>query len=97
MNSEFYNPWPRPQGGLHQGRPHIDAVLIITNQGGPGDHFLYQQYYEKIRLYMSEEIEIAKQWLAKAANDLLDADNNLKAEGMLDSESDRNREITSHS
>ncbi len=29
---------------------------------------------------MSEEIEIAKQWLAKAANDLLDADNNLKAE-----------------
>ena len=46
---------------------------------------------------MSEEIEIAKQWLAKAANDLLDADNNLKAEGMLDSESDRNREITSHS
>ncbi|MFQ5640166.1 MAG: HEPN domain-containing protein [bacterium] len=29
---------------------------------------------------MSEEIEIAKQWLAKARNDLLDADNNLKAE-----------------
>lgn len=29
---------------------------------------------------MSEEIEIAKQWLAKAANDLLNADNNLKAD-----------------
>lgn len=29
---------------------------------------------------MSEEIDIAKQWLAKARNDLLNADNNLKAE-----------------
>lgn len=29
---------------------------------------------------MSEEIEISKQWIAKAKNDLLDADNNLKAE-----------------
>jgi len=29
---------------------------------------------------MSEEIEIAKQWAAKAANDLLNADNNLKSE-----------------
>ena len=29
---------------------------------------------------MSEEIEIAKQWVAKAANDLLNADNNLKSE-----------------
>ena len=29
---------------------------------------------------MSEEIEIAKQWLAKAKNDLLNVDNNLKAE-----------------
>lgn len=29
---------------------------------------------------MSEEIEIARQWLAKAMNDLLNADNNLKAE-----------------
>ena len=29
---------------------------------------------------MSEEIEIARQWVAKARNDLLDADNNLKAE-----------------
>ena len=29
---------------------------------------------------MSEEIEIARQWLAKARNDLLNADNNLKAE-----------------
>ena len=29
---------------------------------------------------MSEEIRIAKQWLAKAANDLLNADNNLRAE-----------------
>ena len=29
---------------------------------------------------MSEEMEIAKQWAAKAANDLLNADNNLKSE-----------------
>jgi HEPN domain-containing protein len=29
---------------------------------------------------MSEEIEISKHWIAKAKNDLLDADNNLKAE-----------------
>jgi len=29
---------------------------------------------------MHAEIEIAKQWLAKAENDLLNADNNLKAE-----------------
>ena len=29
---------------------------------------------------MSEEIKIAKQWLAKAKNDLLNADNNLKAD-----------------
>jgi HEPN domain-containing protein len=29
---------------------------------------------------MSEEIEIARQWLAKARNDLLNADNNLKSE-----------------
>jgi len=29
---------------------------------------------------MSEETEIAKQWLAKAESDLLNADNNLKAE-----------------
>ena len=29
---------------------------------------------------MSEEIDIAKQWLAKARNDLLNVDNNLKAE-----------------
>jgi HEPN domain-containing protein len=29
---------------------------------------------------MSEEIELARQWVAKAANDLLSADNNLKAE-----------------
>jgi HEPN domain-containing protein len=29
---------------------------------------------------MSEEIKIAKQWLAKARNDLLNADNNLKAD-----------------
>ena len=29
---------------------------------------------------MSEEIDIAKQWLAKARNDLLSADNNLGAE-----------------
>ena len=29
---------------------------------------------------MSEVIEIARQWLAKARNDLLNADNNLKAE-----------------
>jgi HEPN domain-containing protein len=29
---------------------------------------------------MSEEIEIAKQWLAKANNDLLNADNNLKSD-----------------
>lgn len=29
---------------------------------------------------MSEEIEIARQWLAKAWNDLLNADNNLKSE-----------------
>ena len=29
---------------------------------------------------MSEEIEIARQWAVKAANDLLNADNNLKSE-----------------
>jgi len=29
---------------------------------------------------MSEELEIARQWLAKARNDLLNADNNLKSE-----------------
>lgn len=29
---------------------------------------------------MSEEIEIARQWLAKARNDLLNADNNLNSE-----------------
>ena len=29
---------------------------------------------------MSEELEIARQWLAKAMNDLLNADNNLKSE-----------------
>ena len=29
---------------------------------------------------MSEEMEIAKQWLGKARNDLLNADNNLKAQ-----------------
>jgi len=29
---------------------------------------------------MSEEIEVSKQWIAKAKNDLLDVDNNLKAE-----------------
>ena len=29
---------------------------------------------------MPEEIEIARQWLAKANNDLLNADNNLKSE-----------------
>ena len=29
---------------------------------------------------MSEEIELARQWVAKAANDLLSANNNLKAE-----------------
>lgn len=29
---------------------------------------------------MSEEIELARQWVAKATNDLLSADNNLKAE-----------------
>ena len=29
---------------------------------------------------MMEEIEISKQWVAKARNDLLNADNNLKAE-----------------
>lgn len=29
---------------------------------------------------MSEEIDIAKQWLAKARNDLLNVDNNLKAQ-----------------
>lgn len=29
---------------------------------------------------MSEEIEFSKQWIAKAKNDLLNADNNLKAE-----------------
>ncbi len=29
---------------------------------------------------MSEEMQIAKQWLAKATNDLLNADNNLAAE-----------------
>jgi len=31
---------------------------------------------------MSEEIKIAKQWLAKAKNDLLNADNNLKADNI---------------
>ncbi len=31
---------------------------------------------------MSEETEIAKQWLAKATSDLLNADNNLKAENI---------------
>ena len=30
--------------------------------------------------YMREEIELAKQWLAKADNDLLNADNNLSSE-----------------
>ena len=29
---------------------------------------------------MSEEIEIARQWIVKAANDLLNADNNLQSE-----------------
>ena len=29
---------------------------------------------------MSEEIKISKQWIAKAKNDLLNANNNLKAE-----------------
>ncbi len=29
---------------------------------------------------MTEEIEVSKQWIAKAKNDLLNADNNLKAE-----------------
>ena len=29
---------------------------------------------------MSEDIKLARQWVAKAANDLLSADNNLKAE-----------------
>lgn len=29
---------------------------------------------------MSEEIKVSKQWIAKAKNDLLDADNNLKAD-----------------
>lgn len=29
---------------------------------------------------MSEELELARQWMTKAANDLLNADNNLKAE-----------------
>jgi HEPN domain-containing protein len=29
---------------------------------------------------MSERIEIARQWLAKARNDLLNVDNNLRAE-----------------
>ena len=29
---------------------------------------------------MKEEIEVSKQWIAKARNDLLNADNNLKAE-----------------
>jgi HEPN domain-containing protein len=29
---------------------------------------------------MSEEMEVARQWLAKARNDLLNADNNLRAE-----------------
>ncbi len=31
---------------------------------------------------MSEEIKIAKQWLAKADNDLLNVDNNLKSENI---------------
>ncbi|MCP4253121.1 MAG: HEPN domain-containing protein [Candidatus Scalindua sp.] len=29
---------------------------------------------------MTEEIEVSKQWIAKARNDLLNVDNNLKAE-----------------
>ncbi len=29
---------------------------------------------------MSENLELAGQWLAKAANDLLNADNNLRSE-----------------
>jgi HEPN domain-containing protein len=29
---------------------------------------------------MSEELELARQWMTKAANDLLNADNNLNAE-----------------
>ena len=29
---------------------------------------------------MSEDLKIARQWLAKAMNDLLNADNNLKSE-----------------
>ena len=29
---------------------------------------------------MSEEIDIARQWVAKARNDLLNADNNLRSE-----------------
>jgi len=41
---------------------------------------LSQEYYEKVKRYMSEEIEIARQWLANARNDLLNADNNLKSE-----------------
>ncbi len=31
---------------------------------------------------MSEELKLARQWIAKAANDLLGADNNLKAENV---------------
>ena len=34
----------------------------------------------KVKFCMTEEIEIAKQWLAKAKNDILNADNNLKSE-----------------
>jgi hypothetical protein len=36
----------------------------------------------KARRCMSEEIKIAKPWLAKAKNDLLNADNNLKADNI---------------
>ncbi len=31
---------------------------------------------------MREDLEVARQWLAKAANDLLNADNNLKSENI---------------
>ncbi len=37
-------------------------------------------YYEKGKLSMSEETKIARQWLLKAKNDLLNVDNNLKAD-----------------
>ena len=39
-----------------------------------------QECCEKVKRYMSEEIEIARQWLAKARNDILNADNNLNSE-----------------